>query len=732
MPYLIAIALGSGILTIGMAVMQKRRRSPTLLDHARTHFARLDEQYQAFIQTHLDPALVGHLRNQQMQALAHGKQRDLSPLEKRTNRSLALGVGAVGLIALAHLTTWPLIPAVMAIGVYNFWPAFQEAYRVAAEERRFSILHLMLLYLIKLWFGGYYLAGTIGLLFGNLCHKIELLTKTAACYMLSHLFYQQPQRVWTILDGVEVEIPFEQLRVGDILVLDAGQMVPVDGVIVQGVATLDQHRLTGESQPVEKGVDDPVLAATLVLGGRIHVRVEKTGIETTAGKIGDILNRTVERQEVRIADRFKSLEKTRVPMLAGGTLGWIIGGPKTAVAMLGCNYLFSMIPLSLLTLLNGLKAGAQRRILVKDGRALERLPAVDTIVFDKTGTLTLEQPQVVWIHTRLGYSEEEVLTLAAAAEHRQTHPIAQAILAAAMARQLVLPTIDEAHYELGYGLTVWLAGQRVRVGSERFLDMEGISLPASLRMAHNAAYGQGHSLVFVAVETEIIGAIELAATLRPEAKAIIDWLKQQDLALYILSGDQDAPTRKLAAELGMSGYFANTLPEQKAERVKELQAQGRRVCFIGDGINDAIALRQAEVSISLRGATTVATDAAQIVLMDDDLTQLRVLWELSQGFARSLETNARLAQRFSLVAATGVLLLPFKFWIAELLWNVQFAIGMGIANRSLAGPPVVGETGQQYGAASGPAASVAEAPAGQPPCPTRSQAAWQRPNQVDG
>jgi cation transport ATPase len=155
----------------------------------------------------------------------------------------------------------------MAIGVYNFWPAFQEAYRVAAEERRFSILHLMLLYLIRLWFGGYYLAGTIGLLLGNLCHKIELLTKTAACYMLSHLFYQQPQQVWVILDGVEVEIPFEQLRVGDILVLDAGQMVPVDGVIVQGVATLDQHRLTGESQPVEKGVDDPVLAATLVLGG---------------------------------------------------------------------------------------------------------------------------------------------------------------------------------------------------------------------------------------------------------------------------------------------------------------------------------------------------------------------------------------------------------------------------------------------------------------------------------
>lgn len=251
---------------------------------------------------------------------------------------------------------------------------------------------------------------------------------------------------------------------------------------------------------------------------------------------------------------------------------------------------------------------------------------------------------MVQIHRSAGYGETEVLAFAAAAEQRQTHPIAQAILAAAAERQLVLPTLDEAYYELGYGLLVWLQGQQVRIGSERFLAMEHLSLPASLRMAQNAAHGQGHALVFVAVADEVIGALELAATLRPEAKALVDWLRLRGLALYILSGDQDAPTRKLAVELGMSGYFANTLPAQKAERVKELQAQGRRVCFIGDGINDAIALRQAEVSISLRGATTVATDAAQIVLMDDDLTQLRVLWELAQGFERSLAANARLGR----------------------------------------------------------------------------------------
>jgi Cu2+-exporting ATPase len=155
------------------------------------------------------------------------------------------------------------------------------------------------------------------------------------------------------------------------------------------------------------------------------------------------------------------------------------------------------------------------------------------------------------------------------------------------------------------------------------------------------------------------------------------------LALYILSGDQDAPTSRLAAELGMDGFFANTLPEQKAERVKALQEQGRKVCFIGDGINDAIALRQAEVSISLRGATTVATDAAQVVLMDDDLNQLRLLWELAEGFERSLASNNRRSQQFSLLAAAGVLALPFGFWTTELLWSVQVIVGVRIAQQTL-------------------------------------------------
>ena len=709
MPYIFLIAIGSSALAAGLSIAKKRSRTtlvdvlaaprpstadldrPTLgpgpLASVRARLVRWDEKYQTLVQTHLDPWLAGRLRDRQIHSLESGGQRHLSAMELRTNRSLGLGVASLGLIGLAGLTHWPLIPGVIAIGFYNAWPGFQEAWRIAVEERRLSVLHMLPFYLAGMWLGGYFLAGTVGLVFFGICQKIEFLTQQTTRHALTHLLGEQPQRVWVVMDDVEIEIPFEQLRLGDILVLTAGQPIPVDGVVVQGMATVDQHRLTGESQPLEKAVGDTVLAATLVLGGRIQVRVEKTGEETAAGRIGEILNRTVEYQEVKLADQFRRMEHTLIPMLAGGALGWIVGGPLTASAMLGCNYvLFSLLPLQMLGMLNGLKTSARHGILIKDGRALERLPEVDTVVFDKTGTLTLEQPQVVNIHCCAGYAEAGVLACAAAAEQRQNHPIAQAILAAAAQRQLDIPPLDEAHYELGYGLTAQIQGQIVRIGSERFLAMENLELPAGLRLAQDAAHVIGNTLVFVAVGDEVLGAIELAATLRTEAKATIDWLRQQGLALYILSGDQDAPTAKLAAELGMDGYFANTLPTQKAERVQELQARGRRVCFIGDGINDAIALRQAEVSISLRGATTVATDAAQVVLMDDDLAQLRVLWHLAKGFDRAIVTNTKLTQRFSLLAAGGVLAFPaLKFWIVELLWGVQFSVGMGIANRPLLG-----------------------------------------------
>ncbi|MGH8477406.1 MAG: heavy metal translocating P-type ATPase [Methylococcales bacterium] len=653
----------------------------------RAALKRLDNRWQTFMQTRFDPLIAGRAREAQLNELTRRSGlRELSPQEQSVNRSLLVGGISLALLGVAAVTgSWPLALTVLVLGLYNGRTWLRETWRVTTQERRFSLMHLLLLYFMVMWLGGYFLVGVFTRIFSDLCEKIEHLARTVARHSLSDLLGEQPQRVWVLVDGVEIEIPFEQLHSGDILVLDAGQSIPIDGIVVEGMARVDQHRLTGESEPVEKAVGDPVLAATLVLGGRIRVRVEKTGAETAAARIGEILTLTVEDHEIRLADLFRSLERTRLPMLAGSAFGFVLGGPTTAVAMLGCNCMLSLVPLRLLTLMNGLKAGTERGILVKDGRALERLPKIDTVVFDKTGTLTLDRPRVVRVHACWARDENQVLRLAAAAEHRQTHPIARAILAAATERQLDIPVIDEAHYEIGFGLTVKLAGRKIRVGSLRFLEMAGLALTGSLRKALEESREHGHSLIFVADGKRVIGAIELAATVRPEARAIIDWLERCGLERYILSGDHEAPTRQLAADLAMTGYFADTLPEQKAERVKELQAQGRRVCFIGDGINDAIALRQAEVSVSLRGATTVATDAAQVVLMDDDLSQLRVLWELARGYEYRIDANSDQAREFSFLAAVGVLGLPYKFWTVTLLWSVQVILGIQIATRPLIG-----------------------------------------------
>jgi Cu2+-exporting ATPase len=699
----LGLGLGSGALVVNLFGSRPRSRlvdrltpaTPTAADEpldrpidlvASLHYGltRLDDQFQALVQTRLDPLLAGELRQEQMRQLLPEGQRELKPEEKAQNRRLLVGMGGLVLVGARQISRWaPLTPVVLLIGFVSVWPELRECWRVGVRERRFSLIHLLLIYLIGLWLGGYYLVGMVGILLSGVGYKVELLTQSITRYSLTHLLGEQPSLVWVVVDGEERLVSFAELQLGDILVLSAGQPVPVDGVVVAGAASVDQHRLTGESQPVEKAAGDPVLAATLVLGGKIQVRVEKTGAETTAARIGEVLNQTVEGQEVHLADQLKEIESERLPMLGGGLLGWLLRGPQTGLAMLGCNFMISLPPLRLLTLLNGLGAGAERGVLIKDGRALERLAGVDTVVFDKTGTLTLDRQEVVAVHALEPFGEAELLTLAAAAEQRQSHPIAQAILAAASERQLALPDLDDAEVELGLGLRAQIGDQSVRIGSERFLAQNDLELPAHLAKLQDAVHARGHGMVFVAVTDAVAGAIELATISRPEAQATVAWLRLRGLSLYILSGDQEAPTANLAKELGMDGWFANTLPEQKATRIQALQEQGKRVCFIGDGINDAIALRKAEVSISLRGATTVATDAAQVVLMEDDLNQLKLLWELAEGFEESLGANGRLARGLGLLASAGVLLLPFGYWTTELLWAVQIIVGIRIARQSL-------------------------------------------------
>jgi len=357
-------------------------------------------------------------------------------------------------------------------------------------------------------------------------------------------------------------------------------------------------------------------------------------------------------------------------------------GPSSGIAVIGANYAEILRVVSPLGMLNFLAQAAHQGILIKDGRALELLEQIDTVVFDKTGTLTLERPQVVQLYTWHGRGKQELLTLAAAAEARQSHPIAKAILQAAQEQQLPLPTIEEARYEVGYGIKVNVDHQTVHVGSLRFMDLAGIPIADEVQALQTAGHDQGSTFVYVAVDGQVEGAIELQATLRPEAKTIIQQLKARKLDLYIISGDHREPTRRLAQELGIEHYFAEVLPEQKAQIVAQLQAEGRAVCFVGDGINDAIALKQAHTSISLRGASTAATDTAQMILTDESIQQLDTVFDLAHRFAANQRIGYLTTFGPGVLCLGGIFFFKFQILSAMICYNISLVAGLTNALHS--------------------------------------------------
>jgi P-type E1-E2 ATPase len=323
-------------------------------------------------------------------------------------------------------------------------------------------------------------------------------------------------------------------------------------------------------------------------------------------------------------------------------------------------------------MLSSLTLCASKGILVKDGRALEMMHQVDTVLFDKTGTLTREQPEVGRVVAAHGWDPRRILAFAAAAERKFHHPIALAILQEADELGLrPLPT-DDTQYKVGYGISVRVQGYAVRVGSKRFMESEGIELSGEVRAALDDAHREGHTIVLVAVDGRIGGAIELRSAVRPEVRRVIADLRQAGIRhIAIVSGDHDAPTRRLAESLGMDRYFAQVLPADKADYVARLQAEGRKVCFVGDGINDSIALKKADVSISLRGASSLATDTAQVVFLEGGLSRICDLREIARDLDRNVNRSWSMILAPNITNMIGVFTMGFGIMTSVVTNNVS-------------------------------------------------------------
>lgn len=616
------------------------------------------------------------------------EQSKMLPAEAEAAHQQKVSLGAMVLLGLGAVTTpvigWVGVPLL----IYNYAYMMRKIRDSFKNKGSLTVITFDALTVSFAIILGFFF--TAALLFTALFTTNRLIARTErqAQTDFSRIFGELAETVWLLQDGVEVELPLEDLNAGDVIVARAGDMIPVDGKIVAGEGTVDQCLLTGEAQPVEKKVDDNVLTSTLLIAGSLQIRVERQGAETITGQIAQTLENAADFKHHIQSRGEEIVEKGASRTMLASILTLPLIGLNHAIALSYSGFGYQMRMAAPLMVLNYLRVASRNGILIKDGRALDTLKQIDTVVFDKTGTLTEEVPQVNDVVACDGFTAEQVLQYAASAEQRQKHPIARAITSHAQQKNVQLLEITNTDYAIGHGLKVSLSGgepttskpQTVLIGSRRFVENSGIDVPDDIKAMQEEAGDKGYSIVYIATETAVlVGAIELRPSLRPQARNAIKALHEQGITLYIISGDQEQPTRHLAKNLGIDHYFAETLPEGKAQHIADLQAAGHKVCFIGDGINDSVALQKADVSVSLHGAATIAQDTADIVLMTPDLMHLPDLLKISDDLHKRMNRSEMLNNLSGAACVSGVMVLGMGIGGAILLYSGGLLANIGHA-----------------------------------------------------
>lgn len=623
-------------------------------------------------------------RRAEIQEIIGGPLRhEPSEAERSANRNLVIAAGTFAAATLGRVFYRPLL-VLSAPGIaLRITKVLRTAHRDWTEDREIkqSVMLLVLdagmLALGKIW------TLTLFQVVYSAVDKLLIVAYEDSEAALQNVFGDLPRTAWTAVDGVEVEVPLGDVREGDCVIVEAGHLVPVDGTIVDGVVSVDQHTLTGEANPAEKRPGDSVYAGTFVFAGRATLRVDKAGDATVVAQIGKILTETADYRTGTQLLCEEIAAKSIIPTFAIGGVTLLVLGPTAAIASLTCAIGFQMQftgPLCIQTYLRWMSA---QGILVKDGRALERAVEVDTVVFDKTGTLTEERPTVRAVHVFGSLGAEDILRNAASAESRQAHPIAQAILKEASERSLEISPCTDVHCVVGHGVKATIGDSVVVVGSARFLQEEGLLLPEDVDPIRGSMEDVEGTLVFVAVGGTLVGAVELAGSVRSEAHEVVHALQEQGVEVWILSGDHEQPTRHLADSLGVDGYAAEVLPQQKGNALERFREKGRRVCFVGDGINDAIALKVAHVSVSIKGATTAALDAAHVILRKPDLRLVPRLLEGSRKFRDAMQRNFAASTVPGIVSIASIYVLKTGIMTSAVLAWV--GLGLGTVNSVI--PP---------------------------------------------
>ena len=612
-------------------------------------------------------------------SLSENRSAKKTAIEKQTNHFLKWSVSTVILILLRG-TNPILFAASIGSLLYINTPVLKQTYHSLVKEQKFGHAGLTTIMFTIGLFTGYHFALAVGGCFYFLGSKLMVKARGESEAFFHDIFENRPQFGWVIKDGVEIELPLKDIYKDDIVIVKTGEVVPVDGIIVEGQALIDQRALTGEFQPAEKTLGEQVFASTLVLAGRILIQVEKSGEETAIAEIAQILSRSFDHQSKIQLKGQEWADQSSVPFLLASGLAYFTLGPGGAIVALNSRPGNGIRFLGALSTLNHIKSASQHGLIIKDGRALENLKDIDAVIFDKTGTLTLEQPKIGRIFPYdADYKDSDILRYTAAVEGRLSHPIARAIVEKSRACGLTLPILDDSAYEVGYGLTAHIDRKLIHVGSVRFMEMVGVPLPKTAQCHLQQAQLQGNALVLIAIERQLIGGIEIEAMLRTETPLLLQKLRQRGVKhISIVSGDYEQPTKALADLLQMDSYFSQILPEKKASIVENFQRQGYKVCFIGDGVNDTIAMQQADVAISLTSASSIAIDVAHIVITQDSLAPISDIFDIS----RKLDRNLLYSLGFVSILPTFLNLSGLFFFNIGVLSsfvinNVSFLLGLG-------------------------------------------------------
>jgi Cd2+/Zn2+-exporting ATPase/Cu+-exporting ATPase len=530
----------------------------------------------------------------------------------------------VGLVALGAamvwFRVWEPLPGLSVIGLaatlVGGWPIFREAFESLVERRMTMELSMTIALVAALAIGEFFTALVITL-FVLVAEILEGMTVERGRHAIAELLECLPRTATVRRDIGVTELPLDQVRVGDLVLVSPGARLPVDGTVVAGHSFVDQATITGESMPVAKTAGATVFAGTINQVGALEVRAERLGRDTSFGKIIEAVEHAEHSRAPvqRLADR-----------LAGYLVYFAIGAAIltflvtrdarstiSVIIVAGACGIAAGTPLAIL---GAIGRSARQGAIVKGGLYLEILASIDTVALDKTGTLTFGAPEVREICPVAGVAPRSVIEAAAFAERRSEHPLAKAILDRANAMGLSIVESDHFDYAPGRGVVSRSDGDEVVVGNRRFFRERGLDVTQL-----PAAIGEAASEVLVARGGRLLGSIRIGDALRPEAKAAVAAMRAMGLRTVLLTGDQRSVATAVARELGVDEMVAELLPEAKLKQVKRMMAEGRKVAMVGDGVNDAPALMAASVGVAMGSGTDVARESANVVLLGNDLSK---------------------------------------------------------------------------------------------------------------